>query len=131
MELAQVYDGCVFPDYDYTCNSIITIAMTPRSEPENTKKISWLRLPMPDISIERSMLRAGIETLEDTRIAFSENNLPHELGHNNRKTNTAELERPVSDCGAIDGPERDKLNAASSSDNASKVCADFCSPLPR
>ena len=76
MELAQVYDGCVFPDYGYTCNSLLTVAMTPRSESENTKKITWLRLPMPDICIKRSMLRAGIDTLEDARIAFSDNDLP-------------------------------------------------------
>ncbi len=131
MELAQVYDGCIFPDYDYTANTLLTIAMTPRSEPENTKKITWLRLPMPDICIERSMLRAGIDTFADARIVFSENDLPDELAA--RITPENETLQSLNDlCLAVaqlDETERKKLNAAIRLiENASKVYLSAHSP---
>lgn len=124
MELAQVYDGCFFPDYDYTCNSLLTIAMTPRSEPENTKKITWLRLPMPDICIERNMLRAGIDTLEDARIVCSENELPDEIAilitpENETLQTLNDLCQAVAQ---LDEAERMKLNATVQLiENAAKV----------
>lgn len=133
MELAQVYDSCNFPDYDYTCNSLLTVAMTPRCEPENTEKITWLRLPMPDICIERSMLRAGIDTIEDACIAFSENDLPGEVATRITLENET-LQSLNALCGAVarlNGSERQKLKAAIQlTDNASKVYANLSVHCP-
>ena len=45
MKLEQVYDGRCFPCYYYEPNAI-TVAVTAKSEPEDTEHITWLYLPM-------------------------------------------------------------------------------------
>ena len=44
MKLEQIYDGRFFPCYYYEPNAI-TIAVTSKSEPEDTEHITWLFLP--------------------------------------------------------------------------------------
>ena len=44
MKLEQVYDGRFFPCYYYEPN-VITVAVTSKSEPEDTNHITWLYLP--------------------------------------------------------------------------------------
>ncbi|MBS6458203.1 MAG: antirestriction protein ArdA [Firmicutes bacterium] len=48
MKLEQVYDGQFFPCYYYEPNAI-TIAVTAKSEPEDTEHITWLYLPMAQL----------------------------------------------------------------------------------
>ena len=45
MKLEQVYDGQFFPCYYYEPNAI-TVAVTAKSEPEDTEHITWLHLPI-------------------------------------------------------------------------------------
>lgn len=79
MYLDQLYKGKAFPDYDYSGESIITVAITNRNEPETSESITWLYLPMEDCCIERAMLRAGINTFEDIRWKVQSSELPPEL----------------------------------------------------
>ena len=51
MKLEQVYDGRFFPCYYYEPNAI-TVAVTSKSEPEDTEHITWLYLPMEQEEIE-------------------------------------------------------------------------------
>ena len=58
MKLEPVYDGRFFPCYYYEPNAI-TVAVTSKSEPEDTKQITRLFLPMVQEEIERALQRAG------------------------------------------------------------------------
>ena len=62
MKLEQVYDGQFFPCYYYEPNAI-TIAVTAKSEPEDTEHITWLYLPMAQEEVDRALQRAGIHHL--------------------------------------------------------------------
>lgn len=64
MQMKQVYDGQFFPCYYYEPNPI-TVAVTDRSDPEDTERITWLYLPMTQEEIDRALLRAGIANLTD------------------------------------------------------------------
>ncbi|NNJ28580.1 antirestriction protein ArdA [Lacrimispora defluvii] len=75
MELELCYDGLYFPDYRYSGDTILTIAATDRSLPEDTMDISWLYLPAEDCQIERALLRAGIQD-EDMRLRYDDTELP-------------------------------------------------------
>lgn len=77
--LEYLYDGRHFPDYDYDCESVMLVAMTDKNEPEDSTSVTWLFLPMEDCQIERSMLRAGIDTFEDMRLRFDRSEFPAEL----------------------------------------------------
>lgn len=79
MYMAQLYDGKTFPDYDYSGQSVMTVAITDRNEPDTSDSITWLYLPMEDCCIERAMLRAGINTFEDIRLQVHSSDLPAEL----------------------------------------------------
>jgi len=61
MKLEQIYDGRFFPCYYYEPNAI-TIAVTAKSEPEDTEHITWLFLPMVQEEIDRALL------LEDSQL---------------------------------------------------------------
>ena len=50
MKLEQVYDGRFFPCYYYEPNAI-TVAVTSKTEPEDTEHITWLFLPMPPFDV--------------------------------------------------------------------------------
>ena len=67
MKLEQVYDGRVFPCYYYEPN-VITVAVTAKSEPEDTEHITWLFLPMVQEEIDRALLRGGITDSADVRL---------------------------------------------------------------
>ena len=62
MKLEQVYDGRFFPCYYYEPNAI-TVAVTAKSEPEDTEHITWLYLPMAQEEVDRALQRAGIHHL--------------------------------------------------------------------
>ena len=67
MKLEQVYDGRFFPCYYYEPNAI-TVAVTAKSEPEDTEHITWLYLPMVQEEIDRTLQRAGITDPADIRL---------------------------------------------------------------
>ena len=77
MQMKQLYDGQFFPCYYYEPNPI-TVAVTDRSDPEDTERITWLYLPMAQEEIDRALLRAGIANLTDACLWLKDNQLPNE-----------------------------------------------------
>ena len=78
MKLDQVYDGRFFPCYYYEPNAI-TVAVTSKSEPEDTNHITWLFLPMFQEEIDRALLRGGITDPTDVRLRLEDSQLPNEV----------------------------------------------------
>ena len=78
MKLEQVYDGRFFPCYYYEPN-VITVAATSKNEPEDTKHITWLHLPMIQEEIDRAFLRGGITDPADVRLRMEDSQLPNEV----------------------------------------------------
>ena len=77
MKLEQVYDGRFFPCYYYEPNAI-TVAVSSKSEPEDTNHITWLFLPMVQEEVDRALLRGGITDSEDVRLRLGDNQLLNE-----------------------------------------------------
>ncbi len=78
MELELYYDGLYFPDYRYSGDTVLTVAVTDRSLPEDTRDIAWLYLQAVDCQIERALQRAGIQD-EDMRLQYIDSELPAAL----------------------------------------------------
>ena len=78
MKLEQVYDGRFFPCYYHEPNAS-ALALTSKSEPEDTEHITWLFLPMVQEEIDRALLRGGITGSEDVRLRLVESHLPDEV----------------------------------------------------
>ena len=78
MKLEQVYDGRFFPCYYYEPNTI-TVAVTSKNEPEDTKHITWLHLPMIQEEIDRALPRGGITDPADVRLRLEDSQLPNEV----------------------------------------------------
>ena len=78
MKLEQVYDGQFFPCYYYEPNAI-TVAVTAKSEPEDTEHITWLYLPMAQEEIDRTLQRAGITAPLDVQLRLEDTQLPNEV----------------------------------------------------
>ena len=78
MKLEQVYDGRFFPCYYYEPNAI-TVAVTSKTEPEDTEHITWLFLPMVQEEIDRALLRGGITDPADVRLRLEDSQLPNEV----------------------------------------------------
>ena len=78
MKLEQVYDGQFFPCYYYEPHAT-TVAVTSKSEPENTANITWLYLPMTQEEIDRALQRAGITDFADLRLRLEDSQLPNEV----------------------------------------------------
>ena len=58
MELELIYDGLYFPDYRYSGDTLLVVAVTDWSLPEDSKDITWLYLPAEDCQIERTCSEA-------------------------------------------------------------------------
>jgi hypothetical protein len=78
MKLEQIYDGRFFPCYYYKPNTI-TVAVTSKSEPEDTNHITWLFLPMVQEEVDRALLRGGITDPSEIRLSLEDSWLPHEV----------------------------------------------------
>ncbi len=78
MKLEQVYDGQFFPCYYYEPRATM-VAVTPKSEPENTEHITWLYLPMAQEEIDRALQRARITDHADIRLRLEDSQLPNEV----------------------------------------------------
>ena len=78
MKLEQIYDGRFFPCYYYEPNAI-TVAVTSKSEPEDTEHITWQFLPMIQEEIDRALLRGGITDPSEIRLSLEDSWLPHEV----------------------------------------------------
>ena len=78
MKLEQVYDGRFFPCYYYEPNAI-TVAVSSKSEPEDTNHITWLFLPMVQEEVDCALLRGGITDSEDVRLRLEDSQLPNKV----------------------------------------------------
>ena len=78
MKLEQVYDGWFFPCYYYEPNAI-TVAVTSKSELEDTEHITWLYLPMEREEVDRALLRGGITDPSEIRLSLEDSQLPNEV----------------------------------------------------
>ena len=78
MKLEQVYDGQFFPCYYYEPHAT-TVAVTSKSEPEDTSHTTWLYLPMVQEEIDRALQRAGITSHADIRLRLEDSQLPNEV----------------------------------------------------
>ena len=78
MKLEQIYDGRFFPCYYYEPNAI-TVAVTSKSELEDTEHITWLYLPMEREEVDRALLRGGITDPSEIRLSLEDSWLPHEV----------------------------------------------------
>ena len=78
MKLEQVYDGQFFPCYYYEPHAT-TVAVTSKSEPEDTAHTTWLYLPMVQEEIDRALQRAGITEPADARLRLEHSQLPDEV----------------------------------------------------
>ena len=78
MKLEQAYDGQIFPCYYYEPRATM-VAVTPKSEPENTEHITWLYLPMAQEEIDRVLQRSGIADSADARLRLEHSQLPDEV----------------------------------------------------
>ena len=78
MKLEQAYDGQFFPCYYYEPRATM-VAVTPKSEPENTEHIIWLYLPMAQEEIDRVLQRSGIADSADARLRLEHSQLPDEV----------------------------------------------------
>ena len=78
MKLEQFYQGREFPRYYYEPNPL-TIALTSKTEPEDTEHITWLFLPMVQEEIDRALLRGDITDAADVRLRLEDSQLPNEV----------------------------------------------------
>ena len=78
MKLEQFYQGREFPCYYYEPNPL-TIAMMSKTEPEDTKQITQLYLPMMQDEIDRAIRRAGITDPKEIRLWLEGSQLPDEV----------------------------------------------------
>ena len=78
MNLEQVYDGQFFPCYYYEPHATM-VAVTSKSEPEDTAHTTWLYLPMAQEEIDRALQRAGIADSADARLRLEHSQLPDEV----------------------------------------------------
>ena len=78
MKLEPVYDGRFFPCYYYEPNAI-TVAVTSKSVPRDTERITWLFLPMVQEEIDRALLRGGITDPADVCLRLEDSQLPNEV----------------------------------------------------
>ena len=78
MKLEQAYDGQFFPCYYYEPRATM-VAVTSKSEPEDTAHITWLYLPMAQEEIDRALQRAGITEPADARLRLEHSQLPNEV----------------------------------------------------
>ena len=78
MRLEPVYEGQFFPCYYYEPHATM-VAMTSKSEPENTEHITWLYLPMAQEEIDRVLQRSGIANSADARLRLEHSQLPDEV----------------------------------------------------
>ena len=77
-KLDQAYDGQFFPCYYYEPNAS-AVALTSKTEPEDSERITWLFLPMAQEEIDRALLRAGITDPSEIRLRLVESHLPDEV----------------------------------------------------
>lgn len=67
MKLERLYTGGAFPAYLHEA-SPIAVTASPLSEPEGTDKVTFFGLPMTEKQIQHTLIRGGIESVEQMRL---------------------------------------------------------------
>ncbi len=113
MELEPIYDGQYFPCYFYAPNPI-TISVTSKAEPKDTKRIAWLYFPMEQKEIDRILLRAGIAKPSELRLHLESSQLPDEVNVrlNMERENITDLNELAQAVEGLSEAEFQKLGAA-------------------
>ena len=113
MKLEQLYDGMHFPCYLYEPNMLM-VGLTSRSEPENTKNITWIYLPAAREQIDRALLRSGIENPSDMRFRFEDSQFPEEVNAalDYERESIYDLNDLASAVERLSQEDREKLGAA-------------------
>ncbi len=113
MKLEQVYDGQLFPCYYYEPHATM-VAVTSKSESENTKHITWLYLLMAPEEIDRALQRTGITEPADARLRLEHSQLPDEVNVllDMEHESLAELNALAQAAGTLSTDDVRKLGAA-------------------
>ena len=112
MKLEQFYQGREFPCYYYEPNPL-TIALTSKTEPEDTKHITWLHLPMIQEEIDRAIRRASITDPKEIRLRLEDSQLPNEVDVllDMERENLSDLNALAQAADAIPSDDMKKLGA--------------------
>ncbi len=78
MQLSQLYDGKNLPCYHHE-NDYISVGLTSRLEPRDTKNIAWVYLPTSNCQIERAITRTGITDPGDLSLRMGDSLFPVEI----------------------------------------------------
>lgn len=111
MELKLCYDGLYFPGYQYSGNTLLTIAATNDHLPQDTEDIAWLYLPMEECQIRRALMRAGIQP-DEMRLCIEANELPEAMSAMVEIDDVFELNRLCACVQKLSHVEYPKLQAA-------------------
>jgi len=63
--MEEVYDGKMFPDYDYTSDYILKLGVTRKDSSTPNPQKTWLYLPTSKACIVKALLRLGADTYND------------------------------------------------------------------
>ena len=112
MKLEQFYQGREFPCYYYEPNPL-TIALTSKTEPEDTEHITWLFLPMVQEEIDRAIRRASITDPKEIRLRLEDSQLPNEVDVllDMERENLSDLNALAQAADAIPSDDMKKLGA--------------------
>ena len=65
LPIEEVYNGKMFPDYDYTSDYVLKLEMTRKDSPSTSSEKVWLYLPTSKACILKALLRLGADTYND------------------------------------------------------------------
>lgn len=111
MELEFFYDGLFFPYYQYSGDTLLTVAAMDDHLPQDTPDIAWLYLPMEECQIKRALMRIGIEA-DEMRLRIKENELPEAMSAMVEIDDVFELNRLCACVQKLSRDEYPKLEAA-------------------
>jgi hypothetical protein len=76
----EIYNGRNFPQYDHDCDNILIVGLKSKNEAPSTQNIEWLYMPMPEICMEKALLRIGENAYSDVEfLPEVDGNLPDGL----------------------------------------------------
>lgn len=106
MELELIYDGLHFPDYRYSSDTLLSVAIID----SDTKDITWLYLPTENCLIERALLRVGIQS-DYVRLQYIDSELPDLLTELLEEANFYKINKLCIGYQELDQGLREKLAA--------------------
>lgn len=112
VELKPLYNGRQFPGYLYK-DCLLAFEITPKQGAEAVQNPEYLYLPASNEQIERTMLRAGIECVDDMQLCTKFDNLPEQVDHvlTVQYENISALNEMCRTIAALDDAHRAKLEA--------------------